>query len=280
VGGPITAPFDPPPPLAVPPLPRAGVRCTVCWWTGDGFDGFQHCESSTCPACGAIGRDRWLFECLLRRVPLAPGTRLLETSPRLGRAYREAMAQRLDYIASDFDERLHRADRAIDLQDIDMPDRHLDVVVSSHVLEHVPDTDMALSELYRVLRPGGSLILLVPVLQGTTAPPAEPEFHEDDTEVRWRFGLDLTARLRAHGFETWLLCTEDFRRHAAAGGASWSEGVAAEFDVESIVGNCDPEDLTVVLGEDAARAAALTPGYFYLAWHGRRPRRVWDRLRR
>ena len=67
-----------------------------------------------------------------------------------------------------------------------MPDAHLDVVMTSHVLEHVPDTGKALDEVYRVLKPGGSLVLLVPVLQGATAPPDGPEFHGDATPVFWR----------------------------------------------------------------------------------------------
>jgi 2-polyprenyl-3-methyl-5-hydroxy-6-metoxy-1,4-benzoquinol methylase len=37
-----------------------------------------------------------------------------------------------------------------------------DVVLCSHVLEHVPDLDGALSELGRVLKPGGLLIVAVP----------------------------------------------------------------------------------------------------------------------
>ncbi|MDX6698765.1 MAG: hypothetical protein QOE65_2162 [Solirubrobacteraceae bacterium] len=41
--------------------------------------------------------------------------------------------------------------------------------------------------------------ILVPVVQGVTAPPPEPEYHEDNTLVHWRFGPDLTARPRGHG---------------------------------------------------------------------------------
>lgn len=38
-----------------------------------------------------------------------------------------------------------------------------DVAVASHVLEHVPDEQRALTELLRVLKPGGALAVLVPV---------------------------------------------------------------------------------------------------------------------
>ena len=43
------------------------------------------------------------------------------------------------------------------------PDAHFDIVAASHVLEHLPDRDHALAEFERVLKPGGLLLLAVPV---------------------------------------------------------------------------------------------------------------------
>ena len=268
------------PPGAVPlrpfvpqvPGPPGARRCCVCRWEGTSFEGSFHCESATCPQCGAIGRDRWLFHCLTTCVPgIGKQTRLMETSPRLGHAYKDAMAARVDYLASDYDQRAHKADVAIDLQKIDLPDASLDVVMTSHVLEHVPDTSAALAEIFRVLKPGGSMVLLVPVLQGVTAPPVEPEFHGDATPVFWRFGLDLTGVLREHGFETRLLCTADFLAHVRSGSASWPEGIAAEWDVDSILAAADADDLTPICDDRLAETLGLVPSYMYLAWHARRP---------
>jgi ubiquinone/menaquinone biosynthesis C-methylase UbiE len=45
---------------------------------------------------------------------------------------------------------------------IPLPDGSADVVTSFTVLEHVPDEQAALEEMYRVLRPGGKLIITVP----------------------------------------------------------------------------------------------------------------------
>ena len=256
----------------VPLRPTAtGVKCNVCRWYGESFEGGLHCESAICPRCNAIGRDRWLFHCLVTRVNVTKETKLLETSPRMPQPYRDAMKRRLNYLSSDYDLRAHKADIALDLQKMDLPDDDLDVLMTSHVLEHVPDTDAALSETFRVLKPGGSLILLVPVPQGVTAPPAEPEFHGDMTPVFWRFGLDLTDRLRSHGFETALLCTADFYRHAETGDTSWDEGISPEWDIDSIMSAVKLDDLTVVCDDDLARTAALRPGYMYLAWHARKP---------
>jgi hypothetical protein len=94
----------------------------------------------------------------------------------------------------------------------------------------VPDTDKALSELRRVMAPGGHLLLQVSVLQGRTAPPTEPAFHGDNTPMFWRFGFDLTARLRANGFTTDLLCPAELADAGVAGRNPWSQW-SAEFNV-------------------------------------------------
>ena len=43
-------------------------------------------------------------------------------------------------------------------------DNEFDVVLSSEVMEHVPDPEKFLSEIYRVLRDGGVAIITVPFL--------------------------------------------------------------------------------------------------------------------
>lgn len=42
------------------------------------------------------------------------------------------------------------------------PDESLDFVLSSHVLEHIPDPIRALKEWYRVVRPGGYIFVIIP----------------------------------------------------------------------------------------------------------------------
>jgi SAM-dependent methyltransferase len=51
------------------------------------------------------------------------------------------------------------------------PEAFFDLVVCSHVLEHVPDDRFLLSEIRRVLRPGGTALLNIPVNEGRYADP-------------------------------------------------------------------------------------------------------------
>jgi len=48
------------------------------------------------------------------------------------------------------------------LEHANVPDRSVDVVVLLHVIEHVPDPVATLREIYRVLKPGGHLVLETP----------------------------------------------------------------------------------------------------------------------
>ncbi|MEY2420431.1 MAG: hypothetical protein QOI95_498 [Acidimicrobiaceae bacterium] len=243
-----------------------GVTCTICGWCGPEFGGTAHCESALCPQCGSIARDRFLVHCFAARVPFRRGLRLLETSPRLGDDYRTAMAGWFDYLSSDFDESMHRAAIRIDLQDIELADQSLDVILTPHVLEHVPDTDRALREVHRVLAPGGWMFLQIPVLQGRTAPPTEPEFHGDNTPVFWRFGFDLTERLRNHGFDTELLCTEELWTLVHSGASHWPTEPSPEFDVPNIFAGAIASDLVAVADPAAAQRGGFRPAYMFLTW--------------
>lgn len=49
-----------------------------------------------------------------------------------------------------------------DIMAINYPDNSFDTVISCETIEHVPDSRKAISELYRVLKPGGTLYLTCP----------------------------------------------------------------------------------------------------------------------
>jgi len=239
--------------------------CNICGWQGFAFQGGAHSESAVCPSCSSIARDRFLYHCLLQRIHYRTGMSLLETSPRLGEPYRSLMRSRFDYLCSDFADRSHRGDLHIDLQSIELPTASLDVVLTPHVLEHVPDTGRALAELWRVLRPGGKIFVQVPLLQGVTSVPAEPEYHGDDTLVYWRFGWDLTDQIRGRGFVSTILVPEDFRRRCLEGRAHW-ETRSPEFDVDSLLSDARPEDLTSIADDLTAHHLGFEPSYMFATW--------------
>jgi predicted SAM-dependent methyltransferase len=106
-------------------------------------------------------------------------------------------------------------DDKIDITTMDRyPTAHFDALVCSHVLEHVRDDRAAIAELYRILKPGGWGIIMVPI-------ELELEEIREDPAVtseadRWRlFGQNdhvriysqagFVSRLEDGGFEVQLL---------------------------------------------------------------------------
>jgi SAM-dependent methyltransferase len=73
-------------------------------------------------------------------------------------------------------------------------DDQYDFFICSHVLEHVDDDKKALRELYRILKPGGQGILMVPVVLGLDEIDEDPAVVDEGE--RWRrFGGDDHVRL-------------------------------------------------------------------------------------
>lgn len=250
-------------------LRHVSSECNICGWRGRGFEGIQHSESALCLVCGSISRDRFLYWCWVKRTGYDPKAFVLETSPRMDALYRSRMAERVAYTASDYDESHHKGVLKLDLQAIDLPDDSVDIVLSPHVLEHVPDTDKALSELFRVLKPGGHVFLQIPLPQGKTGVPAEPEYHGDWTLVFFRFGWDLADVIRAHGFEVETLVTEELQ-HAARHGHSWvHEG--SDCDVDDLLAAADPDVMTVIADRGQSALYGFRPAYQFVTFDLRKP---------
>lgn len=246
------------------------ARCNICRWTGERFDGQAHVESAVCPRCGSIARDRFLAWCFIERDPSPAGARVLETSPRLGDSYRRFMRTWFEYRASDFDLNAHIGDIRIDLQQIELPTASVDVVLTPHVLEHVPDTGRALSELFRVIAPSGRMYLQVPLLHGVTQVPIEPEFHADNTPVFFNFGWDLTDLVRAAGFDVDVLVTDEFRSWLA-GDVPTPPEVGDGFRLDSLAEHVRLDDLTTVADRDQSAKLGFLPSHQFATWECRRP---------
>lgn len=105
-----------------------------------------------------------------------------------------------------------------DLAALTLPDGEFDAVVSNDVFEHLPDLDRALSEVARVLRPGGVMLATFPmnygreesiqraVLEGGEVRHLlEPEYHGDPVDPDGALvfqvpGWEILARTRKAGF--------------------------------------------------------------------------------
>ncbi|MST94000.1 MAG: class I SAM-dependent methyltransferase [Pedosphaera sp.] len=68
-----------------------------------------------------------------------------------------------EYIGCDYLSDRSRPDVVCSATELTFPDNSFDTVVSTEVLEHVPEPQRAINEMHRVLKPGGHLILSTPM---------------------------------------------------------------------------------------------------------------------
>lgn len=252
----------------------SGFLCNICGWNGPEFLKEFHSEGADCPRCGSISRDRFLMHSFFSTVEDPSNLRVLETSPRLGIGYRLMMRRHFDYTASDFDLSAHEGDIQLDLQSIDLPTNSVDVLLTPHVLEHVPDTSSALKEIHRVLKPGGWMFLQIPLCQGMTSVPLTPEFHADNTPVYFRFGWDLTGQVRNAGFEVDVLVTDEWRdvlRGDLPRLASNGDGFAVEDLIDSATPWIDTtRDLVSIADQNLSLRMGFLPPYHFVVWRCRK----------
>ncbi len=85
---------------------------------------------------------------------------------------------------------------APDLQAADYPDAYFDRVVIWHVLEHVRQPDQTLSEIYRVLKPGGTISVAVPNFSSWQSRWSGPDwFHLDLPRHLYHFPVAALRQL-------------------------------------------------------------------------------------
>ena len=122
-----------------------------------------HTGDLMCPNCGSLPRARGLWNRVKDQLDHKV---VLHFSPSL--SIKEAVSNKTNttkYLTTDyegeFDTEFH-----FDIENIDLEDKSIDVIICYHVLEHIINDGKAISELYRILKPGGSCYIQTPFKEG------------------------------------------------------------------------------------------------------------------
>ncbi|WP_420577409.1 class I SAM-dependent methyltransferase [Ekhidna sp.] len=187
------------------------VECPVCESRFRKFlpYGRKSRSNALCPKCLALERHRLIWLYLKRKTDFfTKEAKMLHVAPELCFMSRFDALENLEYITGDIESPLAKV--KMDIHDIPFEDNSIDIIFCNHVLEHVDDDRKALSEMKRVLKPGGWAILQVPFFyplpkttyeDKTIVTPQEREraFGQDD-HVRM-YGEDYGARLAESGLK-------------------------------------------------------------------------------
>jgi SAM-dependent methyltransferase len=213
-----------------------------------------------------------------RRLGLVPGDRVLDLGCGAGRHAYEAMRLGGDVVAYDMDA-LALKDTAEmidacpgtgvavngDALRLPFADRAFDRVVAAEVLEHIPADTVVLSELARVLRPGGVLAVTVPRWGPELANWAlSDEYHTvPGGHIRIYRASVLAARLRdaglavfgrgyAHGLHSpywWLRCLVGVGNEAHPAVRAYHQVLCWDIEHRPLVTRALDTALTPVIGK-------------------------------
>jgi SAM-dependent methyltransferase len=193
------------------------LECPICGGSARAFLPFGRVPrpNAKCPTCGSLERHRQLWLFFRRQTDLFDGRRksMLHFAPERMLATRLSKIDNLQYVSADLIDR--SAAVRVDITNMPFTTGAFDVLLCSHVLEHIPDDRRAMRECLRVMKQEGLAIFMVPVTvpvtveDPTITDPAERErlFGQHD-HVRC-YGMDIVQRLEQAGFEVATLSTRD-----------------------------------------------------------------------
>jgi len=178
------------PVAAFSPLPDFYFRELAEHGSGSRISDFETCNAQAyqCPHCGATDRDRLYALYLASRLSSAAvhgsELHLLDIAP--GAALSAHIRRKYPVRYRTADRFMKNVDDRVDVTSMSCyADASFDAFICSHVLEHVEDDRKALAELWRILKPGGWGIAMVPINL------AVKEIHEDPTKTtaaeRWKY---------------------------------------------------------------------------------------------
>ena len=186
------------------------VTCPVCDHNFRSFLPYGRVARSNalCPNCLSLERHRmmWLF---LKKETQFFDKKLevLHIAPEICFIDKFEKLHGDTYITADIESPLAKV--KLDVHNISFDENKFDVVFCNHVMEHVEDDLKAMSEIYRVLKPGGFAILQIPLFYplldktyedtSITSPKDREKAFGQSDHVRM-YGKDYSDRLRSVGF--------------------------------------------------------------------------------
>lgn len=194
---------------------RTRRHCPICDWKGERFStggpASKKRLDARCPRCGSFERHRLAFFVAENRVDL-DYSQVIHVAPEKELS-NWLKAKSSEYLSIDL---YSEAMAKMDITDLKLDDNSQTLFWASHVMEHVVDDKKAISEIYRVLTPGGKAFIQVPIWRfetfeepSATTPEKRLELFYQEDHVRL-YGLDIMQRFREKGFKAELYRAQDF----------------------------------------------------------------------
>jgi SAM-dependent methyltransferase len=189
------------------------VTCNVCKKSFRKFLSYgskvAHRENVLCPYDLTLERHRLMWYYLENNSTFftQKNLKLLHIAPEQCFHKKFKVQKNLSYLTGDLESPI--ADLHFDLHDIPLEENSFDVIFCNHVLEHVQDDHKCMSELFRIMKPGGWGVFQVPIDWSRKNTYEDPNIIslEDREQHFWQkdhvrlYGLDYPNKLEAAGFK-------------------------------------------------------------------------------
>ena len=185
------------------------VQCPVCGWRFRSFRpaGYVARPNARCARCGSLERHRLLWLYLREHTQVfSEPVRILHFAPEPCVSRRLSALRHVHYVSADVVSGSVAV--TLDIERIPFEPESFDLILCSHVLEHVTDDGAALKEVYRVLRTGGLALVQIPVDETRSTTFEDPTATDAADRARLFgqsdhvriYGRDCVERLQGAGF--------------------------------------------------------------------------------
>jgi SAM-dependent methyltransferase len=178
--------------------------CDGIFYTPVTLDGVEYpvtsyetfnCDQFLCPVCSSTDRGRLYTLFIKKKIPknLTSKFKIIHFAPDNG--LREFLQKQpnIEYVSSDFN--FGGVDLHLDLRDMNsISSDSLDSFICSHILEHIVEDDLAISELFRVLKPGSWGILMAPIMLGLSKTHEDPQIKSQEDRIK-AYGMEDHVRM-------------------------------------------------------------------------------------
>ncbi|MBK9284925.1 MAG: methyltransferase domain-containing protein [Sphingobacteriaceae bacterium] len=170
----------------------------------------------SCPKCGSGIRHRLIMAFLKQNHDklLSGRRKILHFAPEKYITNFFNHYSNIEYIQADIDPTKFKNAIKQDITNITLPLNSIDGIICIHVLEHIYEDLIAIQQLNKVLKPGGWLLLVLPIYGDVTF--EIPNLTAKEREVQYGIdehmrlnGLDITRKLEDEGFEVTVISTEN-----------------------------------------------------------------------
>lgn len=180
-------------------------------------EGTYNRKEYRCPYCGAIDRTRFLMLYIQKKYRAKKNMKLLYFAPVWSSVdFLRNKMKNIEVDTADLYEDM--VDYRLDIQNMEgIEDASYNLIICSHVLEHVENDRAALKEMYRVLKDGGEALILVPLdlkrvwfdeEMGLTPHENWKRFGQGD-HVRRYTHKEIVKRIKEAGFQCKMFTRND-----------------------------------------------------------------------